>query len=778
MGVAKFVGWVRSSVSTRRQSQYNRQSRQKLCLEQLEARDVPTINPTSLEQEMLELVNRMRIDPAGELNRLLVSTNPLQARDPAVQSALQYFGVSGSALASQWAGLSAAQPLAWSDGLLNSSKIHNQKMIAADSQSHQLPGEASIGSRITAAGYANWNALGENIYAYSNTVSYGHAGFAIDWGFGANGIQSPAGHRINIMNKSYREVGISVIAENNASTQVGPLVITQDFGARSNQGNSYLLGVVYSDTNSSNTYNAGEGRGGVTVSISGSSGSFTTTTMTAGGYQLQVPSGSYTITFSGGGLSSAITKSVTVGSTNVKVDGIAGQTSNPPTPPPPSNAAPVLDASYVATLGSVSKGATNPTGVTVASIVGNSISDVNANAQKGIAVYGVVNTNGLWQYSLNSGSTWTNFGTASSSAARLLRLTDLVRFVPNATYTGSASISYRAWDQTAGTAGNTANISTTASVGGSTAFSVAIDTATVNVVYTNYAPVLNTSGTFTLPYVKANSTAPTAMLVSTLLGNNVTDANAGALKGLAITAIDNTKGSWQYTINGGTTWYKVPSTLDNSALLLRSTDALRFYPKQGIIGISSMVFRAWDQTSGKTGTVASMAGGIGGNTSFSADQVFARVQVGNTAPVLNTTNLFTLNPFTNGSTSNPGTLVSALLGTTVFDADLNSKRGIAIIGLTGTTTGTWQFSTNGGISWKSVGTISNSSALLLRSQDLIRYVPKSTFHGRVSLQFRAWDQMSGVVGTLVNLTATQTTTPYGGNSAYSSTTGTASLQVV
>jgi hypothetical protein len=390
----------------------------------------------------------------------------------------------------------------------------------------------------------------------------------------------------------------------------------------------------------------------------------------------------------------------------------------------------------------------------------------------------VVNTNGQWQYSLNSGSTWTAFGAASTTAARLLRLTDLVRFVPNATYTGSASISYRAWDQTTGSAGSTANISTTASTGGSTAFSTAIDSATVNVVYTNYAPVLNTSGNYTLPYVKANTTTPTSMLVSTLLGNKVSDANPGALKGLAITAIDNTRGTWQYTTNSGSNWYNVPTTLNNTALLLRSTDYVRFFPKTGNIGISSMVFRAWDRTSGTAGTIATMASGVGGNTAYSADQVFAHVQVGNNAPVLNTANPFTLNAFINGSTTNPGTLVSTLLGQSVSDPDMNSLRGVAIIGLAGTTTGTWQYSTNGGTSWTSFSTISNSSALLLRSQDLIRYVPKSTFRGSVSLQFRAWDQMSGVVASLVNLTASSTTTPYGGNTAYSSASGTAMLQVI
>ncbi len=42
-------------------------------------------------------------------------------------------------------------------------------MIAADSQSHQLPGEADLGTRITNAGY-NFSFARENIYAYAKSV--------------------------------------------------------------------------------------------------------------------------------------------------------------------------------------------------------------------------------------------------------------------------------------------------------------------------------------------------------------------------------------------------------------------------------------------------------------------------------------------------------------------------------------------------------------------------------------------------------------------------------
>src|SRR4051812_5125039 len=226
MRLARLWTWVR----TPRQTHRARKRRIALDVETLEARDVPALNPSGYEQEMLELVNTLRVDPQGGLTRLLVSTNPLQARDAQVQAALDYYGVSGTTLASQWASLTPAQPLAWSEGLMASSLGHNQRMISADQQSHQLPGEADLGSRITQAGDTGWSMLGENVYAYATSVGYGHAGFAIDWGNGPNGLQSPAGHRLNLMNPAFREVGISVTNETNPATQVGPFVMTQDFG--------------------------------------------------------------------------------------------------------------------------------------------------------------------------------------------------------------------------------------------------------------------------------------------------------------------------------------------------------------------------------------------------------------------------------------------------------------------------------------------------------------------------------------------------------------------
>ena len=144
------------------------------------------------------------------------------------------------------------------------------------------------------------------------------------------------------------------------------------------------------------------------------------------------------------------------------------------------NDAPVLDTSGNPSLLTVNEGDSDPVGDTVSSILGDSITDVDADALEGIAVCELTGTgNGSWQFSTNGGNSWTAFGTVSTTDARLLRDNDRVRFVPNAGFLGSAGLSYHAWDQTTGTAGSTANLSVT---GGVSAFSVAMETAEVAVV--------------------------------------------------------------------------------------------------------------------------------------------------------------------------------------------------------------------------------------------------------------------------------------------------------
>src|SRR5437899_1411017 len=91
----------------------------------LEPRVLLSFDPTAREQELLELLNRMRQDPADELPLLINSS------DGDVNSAISQFHVNKTVLAQQWASLTAQQPLAWNESLYDSARAHSQAMLDA-----------------------------------------------------------------------------------------------------------------------------------------------------------------------------------------------------------------------------------------------------------------------------------------------------------------------------------------------------------------------------------------------------------------------------------------------------------------------------------------------------------------------------------------------------------------------------------------------------------------------------------------------------------------------
>lgn len=169
------------------------------------------------------------------------------------------------------------------------------------------------------------------------------------------------------------------------------------------------------------------------------------------------------------------------------------------------NDAPVLSAAASPTLTAINEDVESGsnTGTDVATMVTDgSITDPDGSAVEAIAVITVDNTNGAWQYSTDNGSNWNNFsGTTGSSvdlssASRLLdgtlsgASTHKIRFVPNANYNGTATITYRAWDKTSGSAGATADTSTN---GNTTAFSTVSDSASITINSVNDAPSVDTN---------------------------------------------------------------------------------------------------------------------------------------------------------------------------------------------------------------------------------------------------------------------------------------------
>ncbi|MEW5422202.1 CAP domain-containing protein [Amorphus sp. 3PC139-8] len=275
--------------------------------------------PSNFEQLVLELVNRARADPLGELEKLIPSASPIVGIQDNITSALQYFNVSYDLLASQLSATPAAAPLAWNDFLGASADQHSDLMIQYDQQSHNLPGEGGLLDRVESAGYTGLRSIAENIYAYTQDPLHGHAGFYIDWGLGPGGIQDPPGHRLSILNPEMTEIGVGVSEVANPGLNVGPFTMTQHIGTRWN-ADSMLVGVVIRDSDDDDFYDLGEGVGDVTIEARGSAGTFTTTTSSSGGYTLALPEGSYDVTFSASGGAETLTDSVTIGQQNVKLD--------------------------------------------------------------------------------------------------------------------------------------------------------------------------------------------------------------------------------------------------------------------------------------------------------------------------------------------------------------------------------------------------------------------------------------------------------------------------
>lgn len=268
-------------------------------VEVLESRIVPTA-VTGYEQYFLELMNRARQDPVAEAARFGIDLNE---------------GLAAGTLLP-----GARQPLALNDALQAAIEGHLADELAHNYFGHNGSDGSTFDSRINAAGYANWTTIGENLALQYTTGSVNVEQFINDEykNLFVDSTEAGRGHRVNIVNGNFKEVGSAVQTgtyQGNNAVDTG-----NDFGAR--PGNSFLTGVIYTDTvNANNFYNVGEGLGGISVDVTGTGGAtFHMTANAAGGYQMALPPGSYSVRFSGTGMPLPIDKSFTIGSQNIEVD--------------------------------------------------------------------------------------------------------------------------------------------------------------------------------------------------------------------------------------------------------------------------------------------------------------------------------------------------------------------------------------------------------------------------------------------------------------------------
>jgi hypothetical protein len=136
------------------------------------------------------------------------------------------------------------------------------------------------------------------------------------------------GHRVNMFKETMSEAGIGIYSGEiqMKGREWQAIYETQNFANAGDRG-PFLTGVVFQDEDGDEFYGIGEGRADMTVeAVPANDGEkqYQTTTRQAGGYALELPSGSYQVTFRSGKGDDAQTWSpdqpVKIGKENVKVD--------------------------------------------------------------------------------------------------------------------------------------------------------------------------------------------------------------------------------------------------------------------------------------------------------------------------------------------------------------------------------------------------------------------------------------------------------------------------
>lgn len=251
---------------------------------------------SAYEQYMLELINRARLDPAAEAKRAGIDLNA---------------GLSPGTIST-----ASKQPLAGNDALANAAAAHSQWMLDTDTFSHTGSGGSSPGARMSAAGYGfsgSWS-WGENI-AWAGTTGTLNVLSMVNSEH--SGLFKSAGHRTNMLNDNFREIGLGI--ETGNFSGYNAVMTTQDYAKSGSL--AFLTGVAYNDTDGNQFYSIGEGRGGVQFAAKLLNGATTTaTTASAGGYEMKLAAGTYDVTLSGGGLTSALGMQLDIGTRNIKLD--------------------------------------------------------------------------------------------------------------------------------------------------------------------------------------------------------------------------------------------------------------------------------------------------------------------------------------------------------------------------------------------------------------------------------------------------------------------------
>jgi hypothetical protein len=200
----------------------------------------------------------------------------------------------------------------------------------------------------------------------------------------------------------------------------------------------------------------------------------------------------------------------------------------------------------------------------------------------GVALSGATGT-GTWEFNTGAGG-WLPLGAVGETAAVLLRPTDRVRFKPGRDFDGEARLTYHTWDLAAGAPGAPADV--TAGAG----FSAATETAVLDILPVNDAPILDTT-----PSIHLGTTQLFGQLLTTvadLVGGAATDVETPAAD-IGIRVLGGTGGTWEYSPDG-VTWTRV-----TRPVYLARTARIRFLATTPGATTAALKYRAWDGTASK-----------------------------------------------------------------------------------------------------------------------------------------------------------------------------------
>ena len=126
----------------------------------------------------------------------------------------------------------------------------------------------------------------------------------------------------------------------------------------------------------------------------------------------------------------------------------------------------------------------------ISSEIGSFISDSDNGDSKGIAITDASDSNGYWEYSVDSEASWTQISGEAAATALLLDESAYLRFASTGPDGVTATLTFYAWDQSSGSSEGTGDTTATYTPSTLSPFSVDSNSLSLTVTDLNDAPEL------------------------------------------------------------------------------------------------------------------------------------------------------------------------------------------------------------------------------------------------------------------------------------------------